>query len=93
MWLVLFPPSRLNQNKIKKIKIIKMKNFCPSQMKTNSKRTTNSFRATVTRTYNSKQGRAGEMTQQLRALAAFPQDPGSFSSIHMAAHNHLLLQL
>ena len=32
---------------------------------------------------------AGEMTQWLTALSVFPEDPGSFSSTHMAAHNHL----
>ena len=33
--------------------------------------------------------RAGEMSQQLRALAAFPEDPGSIPSTHMVAHSHL----
>lgn len=32
---------------------------------------------------------AGEMAQQLRALAAIPVDPGSIFNNHMAAHNHL----
>jgi hypothetical protein len=31
----------------------------------------------------------GEMAQQLRALAAFPEDPGSIPSTYMASHNHL----
>jgi hypothetical protein len=30
---------------------------------------------------------AGEKAQQLRALAAFPEDPGSIPSTHMTAHN------
>jgi hypothetical protein len=34
---------------------------------------------------------AEEMTQQLRALAAFPEDLGSTPSTHMEAHNHLNL--
>ena len=33
--------------------------------------------------------RAGEMAQQLRAVAALPGDPGSIPSIHMAAHNYV----
>ena len=32
------------------------------------------------------------MAQWLRGLAAFPEDPASISSTHMAAHNHLELQ-
>jgi hypothetical protein len=32
---------------------------------------------------------AGEEAQWLRALAAFPEDPGSIPSAHMAAHNCL----
>jgi len=32
---------------------------------------------------------AGEMAQQLRPLAALPEDPGSIPSIHMTAHNCL----
>lgn len=32
------------------------------------------------------------MAQQLRALAALPEDPGSVPSTHMAAHNCLKLQ-
>jgi hypothetical protein len=32
---------------------------------------------------------AGEMTQWLRALTAFPEDLGSIPSTHMAAHNCL----
>lgn len=31
----------------------------------------------------------GEMAQQLRALAAFLEDMGSISGIHMVAHNNL----
>jgi hypothetical protein len=31
---------------------------------------------------------AGEMAQQLRALAALPQVPSSIPSNHMVAHNH-----
>ena len=34
----------------------------------------------------------GEMTQQLGALAVLTKDPGSTSSTHTAAHNHLQLQ-
>lgn len=30
--------------------------------------------------------RAGEMAQQLRALAVLPEDSGSIPSTHMAAH-------
>lgn len=33
---------------------------------------------------------AGGMVPQLRALAAFPQEPGSAPRTYMAAHNHLL---
>ena len=33
--------------------------------------------------------RAGEMAQQLRALAALPEDLSSIPRTHMAAHNHL----
>jgi hypothetical protein len=33
--------------------------------------------------------RAGEMAQQLRALAALPEDQSSIPSNHMVAHNHL----
>lgn len=33
----------------------------------------------------------GEMAQQLRALAAFPEDPSLTPSIYMAAHNLLKL--
>jgi hypothetical protein len=33
--------------------------------------------------------RAGEMAQQLRALAALPEVPGSIPSIHMVAHSCL----
>jgi hypothetical protein len=36
--------------------------------------------------------RARETAQQIRALAALPEDMGSISSIHMAAHNQMLLQ-
>jgi hypothetical protein len=32
---------------------------------------------------------AGQMTQQLRALVALPEVPGSSPSTHMVAHNHL----
>jgi hypothetical protein len=32
---------------------------------------------------------AGEMAQQLRALAALLEDPDLVPSTHMAAHNHL----
>jgi hypothetical protein len=32
---------------------------------------------------------AGEMAQQLRALAALPEVLSSISSNHMVAHNHL----
>jgi hypothetical protein len=32
---------------------------------------------------------AGDMAQQLRALPALPENPGSIPSTHMAAHNHL----
>ena len=32
---------------------------------------------------------AGEVAQQLRALASLPEDPGSVPSTHMAAHNCL----
>ena len=31
----------------------------------------------------------GKAAQKLRALATFAQDPGSSTSIHMVAHNHL----
>jgi hypothetical protein len=31
----------------------------------------------------------GEMTQQLKALAALPEDRGSIPSIHLEAHNCL----
>jgi hypothetical protein len=31
----------------------------------------------------------GEMAQQLRALAALPENPGSIPSIYNVAHNHL----
>ena len=34
-------------------------------------------------------GGAGEMAQQLRALAALLEDPGSVASTRMAAHNCL----
>ena len=33
--------------------------------------------------------RAGEMAQQLRALAALAEDPGSILSTHMVVPNHL----
>jgi hypothetical protein len=33
--------------------------------------------------------RDGEMTQQLRALTALPEDLSSISSNHMVTHNHL----
>jgi hypothetical protein len=33
--------------------------------------------------------RAGEMTQQLRALTALPEVLSSIPSNHMVAHNHL----
>ena len=36
---------------------------------------------------------AGETAQQARALAAFPEDPDSFSSTHVVAHNQLWLHL
>jgi hypothetical protein len=32
---------------------------------------------------------AGEMAQQLRALAALPEDLSSISSNHVVAHNYL----
>ena len=35
---------------------------------------------------------AEEMAQQLRALTALPEDPGSIPSTHMAAHNCLKMQ-
>jgi hypothetical protein len=31
----------------------------------------------------------GEMARRLRTLAALPEDPGSISSTHVVAHNHL----
>jgi hypothetical protein len=34
-------------------------------------------------------GGAGGMAQELRALAALPEDQGSAPSIHMSAYNHL----
>ena len=37
---------------------------------------------------NSKK-EAGEMAPQLGALTALPEDPGSISSAHVAAHNCL----
>lgn len=33
-------------------------------------------------------GGAGKMTQQLRALVALAEDPGSVLSTHMVAHNY-----
>jgi hypothetical protein len=33
-----------------------------------------------------------EMAQQLRALAAFPENPGLTPSTHLVAHNQLLSQ-
>ena len=36
-----------------------------------------------------QQKRAGEMTQQLEALATRPGDPGSITSFLVAANNHL----
>jgi hypothetical protein len=38
---------------------------------------------------NKTLSRAGKMAWWLRALAVFPRDPGSVSSIHMAADSHL----
>jgi hypothetical protein len=32
---------------------------------------------------------AGEMAQQLKALAVLPEDPESISSTHIMAHHHL----
>jgi hypothetical protein len=37
-------------------------------------------------------GGAGEMAQQLRALAALPEGPGSIPSTHKAALDHPILQ-
>ena len=34
----------------------------------------------------------GERVQQLRALAALPEDPGLIPSNHMVVHSHLSLQ-
>lgn len=33
---------------------------------------------------------AGETTQQIRALPAFPEEPGTSLSTHMEAYNHQL---
>ena len=33
------------------------------------------------------------MAQRLRVLTDLPEDPGSIPSMHMAAHNCLLLQI
>ena len=35
---------------------------------------------------------AGEMAQQLRVLAALPEDPDLISRNHMVVHRHLQLQ-
>lgn len=46
--------------------------------------------AAVVKCSNKKQrSGAAEMTQVLRALAVFAEDPGQAPSIHLAAHNHL----
>jgi hypothetical protein len=39
--------------------------------------------------FKSHPGWSGAMAQQLRALAAFPEDTSSIPSTHMVAHNHL----
>lgn len=33
---------------------------------------------------------AGQMVQQVGALAALPEEPGLIPSAHMAAYNHML---
>jgi hypothetical protein len=33
----------------------------------------------------------GEVAQQLRVLTVLVEDPGSFLSTHVVAHNHLIL--
>jgi hypothetical protein len=40
--------------------------------------------------YNRKRKRAREMAQQLRALAALPEDLDSIPNTHKVAHNYLL---
>lgn len=36
---------------------------------------------------------AGEMAQWLKVLAVLPEEPGSISSIHIAAHNCMYFQV